>query len=309
METTTAVEVPGATGGRGARRKRQGLCAGAAVLVVATVFGGSVALGRGTSEPGTKPAAAGPSTTVGEPITSAVPLAEGETVPAVETSTVRSRPTTTAAAGRPKVRAKAPVYVDGVPQVKATPDAGKVGSRIRVEGYGFAGEQWEASGSSLWLAQVGGCGLYAQAEHNVRVTPDGRLAGELTVPARGSCRQSDRDDEPVTAGRYRIAFSCTACFIGELRVTSAPSSATACRNVGFTPNSDDVASSIVARNVSCTGAEALVRKVGKPLGFNGPATAAADGYRCTRTGREDRVLPAAFYECTNGTKRITFTRT
>jgi len=201
------------------------------------------------------------------------------------------------------------VYVDGVPQVKATPAAGKVGARIRVEGYGFTDEHWAAPGAPLWLALEGGCGLYAEAEHTLRVSPDGRLAGELTIPARGSCRQSDRDDEPVAAGRYRIAFSCTACFIGELRVTGTPPSDTPCANVAFTPNSDDVASSIVARNVPCSKAEALVRKIGGPLGFNGPATARADGYRCERTGREDRELPVAFYRCTDGAKRVTFTRT
>ncbi|MEJ7765411.1 MAG: hypothetical protein WKF86_07935 [Acidimicrobiales bacterium] len=70
-----------------------------------------------------------------------------------------------------------------------------------------------------------------------------------------------------------------------------------------------MASSIVARNVPCSKAEALVRKVGGPLGFNGPATARANGYRCERTGSEDRELPVTYYRCTGGAKQVTFTRT
>jgi hypothetical protein len=196
-----------------------------------------------------------------------------------------------------------------VPQVKVSPSRAKVGARVRVEGYGFTGDQWTAPNAPLWLALDGGCGLYAQAEHTLRVASGGRLAGELTVPARGACRQSDRGDEPVVAGRYRIAFSCTACFIGELTVVGGSPVAVPCRNVGFTPNSDDVASSIVAWNMPCSDAEALVRKVGEPLGFNGDASARADGFRCVRTGQEDRALTMATYTCTNGPKRVTFTRT
>jgi len=201
------------------------------------------------------------------------------------------------------------VLVNGVPQVEATPRTVKAGARVRIEGYGFTGEQWAAPNAPLWLVLDGGCGLYAQAEHSVRATSGGRLAGEITVPARGTCPQSDRDDEPVVAGRYRIAFSCTACFIGELRVMASPAAATPCRNVGFTPNSDNVASSITARNMPCSDAEALVRKIGWPLGFNGDATAQADGFRCVRTSQQDRTLPMAAYQCDNGSRRVTFTRT
>ena len=200
-------------------------------------------------------------------------------------------------------------YKDGVPQVIVTPGAGKAGDRVRVEGSGFTDAQWQGPGKMLWLAGSGGCGVSAQAEHTIRVTADGRLSGELTVPARGTCPQSDVGDAPVVAGRYRIAFACTACFVGTFEVRVDPSAGTPCANVGFTPNSDDVASSIVAFGMGCPEAEALVAKVARPLGFDAAATAEADGFRCVRTGQEDRYLPMAFYECTDGAKRITFTRT
>ena len=289
------------------RRLRSGAAAG--VLLAATVIGGSVALAFAATGSSTKPAATSPPPLVGtEPSTTAVPTTVAADAPTTVGTPSAGGPTTTAAPIAKKSRAAAPVYVGGVPQVKATPGAGKVGARIRVEGYGFSGEQWAAPNAPLWLALDGGCGLYAEARHTLRVTGGGRLAGEITIPAAGACRQSDMDDEPVVAGRYRIAFSCTACFIGEVRVTG-PAAATRCRNVGFTPNSDDVASSIVARNIPCSQAESLIRKVGRPLGFNGAAEAEADGFRCVRTGEAERALPMAFYECTKGPRSVTFTRT
>jgi len=278
-----------------------------AALVAATLFGGSVAVGGEATGKAADATVVRPPPSVveAEPSTAATPTAlVAPTAPEV-TSKLRT-PTAQAPA---KAKGKVPRHVDGVPQVKATPGAAKVGDRVRVEGYGFTGEQWAAPNAPLWLALDGGCGLYARAESTLRVTAGGRLVGELTVPARGECRQSDRSDEPVVACRYRIAFSCTACFIGELKVVASPSAGTACGNVSFTPNSDNVASGIVAVNMPCSEAKALVRKVGPPLGFNGDATAQADGFRCVRTSREDVTLPMATYQCIKGTKKVTFTRT
>jgi hypothetical protein len=115
----------------------------------------------------------------------------------------------------------------------------------------------------------------------------------------------------VLAGRYRIVYQCTACTIGEFTVTrSAPPATAPCDNVGFTPNSDNVAADIVAYGLSCPEAEAVVRKVAGPFGpVNGAGHGEADGFTCVRTGEEDRGLPTATYECTRGSQRITFTRT
>lgn len=320
MTTTTSVQDPAAEptagpapasggGSPPARRQKPGrrVWIGlGATLAVAALLGSSVALARGTN--GTTPAAPPsavrtPPPTVPIPTTGSTPTTASTPEAAADRPT--PKPTTTAAR---KAAADRPVLVDGVPQVKVTPGAAKVGSRVRVEGYGFTARQWASPNAPLWLALPGGCGLYAQAQHSLRVTSGGRLAGEITVPAQGECPQSDRGDEPVTAGRYRIAFSCTACFIGEIRVVASPSATASCRDVGFGPNSDDVAAGIVARNMPCAEAEALVRKVGAPLGFNGEARAQADGFGCQRTSRQDRTLPTASYRCTNGPKQVTFSR-
>jgi hypothetical protein len=82
-----------------------------------------------------------------------------------------------------------------------------------------------------------------------------------------------------------------------------------CSSVGFTPNSDNVASEIVATGLSCTEAEALVRAVGGPLGPGGPERASANGFTCVLTGRSSEGLESATYECTNGARKVTFRRT
>jgi hypothetical protein len=299
------------------RRVRSG--AGAGLLVVATLLGGSAALSRMAaddsttdviSEPppsvlGTTPSTLPPTPDRSGPIPVPTTSQAGPvSVPTTRPATTVARPTTTAVTTPPAV------YVDGVPQVAVTPGRGAPATRVQLDGYGFTDQQWQGPGKALWLAGSGGCGVTAQAEHDIRVTPDGHLTGSFVVPARGQCPQSDVADAPVTAGRYRIAFSCTACVVGEFEVTIDPSAGAPCANVGFTPDSDDVASSIVAHNMGCPEAEALVRKVGQPLGpVNGAPTAEADGFRCVRTGQDDDALPMAFYECTNGAKRVEFTRT
>jgi hypothetical protein len=117
---------------------------------------------------------------------------------------------------------------------------------------------------------------------------------------------------PLIGGTYNISYQCTACHIGQIEIT-APASTIAlkCENVGFTPNSDNLASDIVATGLSCAEAEALVRKVGPPLGpINGLPRAEADGFVCVRTSQtEGRGLPSSTYECTSGGKTVTFHRT
>jgi hypothetical protein len=155
-----------------------------------------------------------------------VPPTPTSTVPATTTTapptteTTRARVTTTVA---PRVATtvapRPPVLVEGVPQVTVTPARAGVGARVHVEGYGFTDQQWR-SPSTLWLtASPGDCNIYAEAEHTVQVSADGRLSGDFIVPARGECRMSDLPEASVTAGTYRIAYACTACFVGTFTVT------------------------------------------------------------------------------------------
>lgn len=151
------------------------------------------------------------------------------------------------------------------------------------------------------------CDLYAQAAHTITVSSGGRLTGEFRVPAMGNCRMTSLADRPVPTGAYRIVFSCTACTIGAFDVTLPPDR---CVNVAFAVNSDNLASDIVASGLSCAEAEALVRKVGAQVrSVGGPSRVEADGFVCLRTAETDVGLPASDFECTSGSKRVTFHRT
>ena len=152
------------------------------------------------------------------PPTSAAPTSTTTAPPTTETT--RGRVTTTVA---PRVTttvpSRTPVLVEGVPQVTATPARAGVGARVHVEGYGFTDQHWR-SPSTLWLtASATDCNIYAETQHTVRVTADGHLSGDFVVPARGECRMSDLGEAPVTAATYRIAYGCTARFVGTFVVT------------------------------------------------------------------------------------------
>lgn len=232
------------------------------------------------------------------------------TLPVTSTTPTTTATTAAPATTRPAAATTStapPRLVNGIPQVTVTPASAPVGGRVRIEGTGFTDPMWRAPAPPLWLAEKSGCNLFAQADHSITVTAAGRLSGEFTVPAAGACRMSDLGERPVMAGSYRIAFTCTACSIGELDVTT---SASRCQDIGFAPNSDNLASDIVAVGVTCAEAEALVRKVGPQVGAIGePSRVTADGWVCVRTAFSDRFLPNSQFACTSGSKTVTFTRT
>lgn len=233
------------------------------------------------------------------------------TAPSTTTSTTVAVTTTEAPATSTTVRSTTttapPILVNGIPQVTATPSRAPIGGRVRVEGTGFTDAMWRVTAPSLWLAERSGCNLFAPATHSITVSAGGRLSGEFTVPASGGCRMSDLGEQPVTAGSYRIVFACTACSIGELDVTT---SATECRDVAFTPNSEDLAGDLVAVGMTCADAEALVRKVGPQIGPIGePSRVEVDGFACLRTSSSERFLPTSTWSCRSGSRQVTFVRT
>jgi hypothetical protein len=254
---------------------------------------------------GGDPASLGPVPTA----PSTVPETTATTAPATTTTTAARATTTTTRSST--ATTSRPAVVDGVPQVTATPARAPVGARVRIEGTGFTDDRWKAGAPPLWLSGPGpeGCNLFAEAEHTVTVSAAGRLTGELVVPYVGGCRMSESGDAvPVRAGVHRIVFACTACFIGEIEVTAG---AVRCADVGFTPNSDDVAGGIVAAGMTCAEAEALVRTVGQQVqSLGGPSRVEASGFVCVRTSQDDgsRGLPSSTFECTSGSKRVTFVR-
>ncbi len=208
---------------------------------------------------------------------------------------------------------RAPVYdVNGIPQVTASPRQGGVGTTVHIDGYGFTDPHWRDAGPPLWLSGAGGdpgCLVYAEAEHTVRVTPDGRLHGDFVVPSHGGCRQSGVSEFALRPGTYAIVFQCTVCTIGTFEVTgTARPAAAECTTVGFTPQTEDAASSIVATGLSCDEAEAFLRRLGPSVSPGGPARIELEGFECVLVRHEEEPLPQGFYECTSGSKRITFVR-
>lgn len=67
-----------------------------------------------------------------------------------------------------------------------------------------------------------------------------------------------------------------------------------CQTVGFTPNSEDAASSIKATGLTCAEAEAFVRIAGRQTSSGGPAQVDLEGYRCIRVRSSEDPLPQAF---------------
>ena len=98
-------------------------------------------------------------------------------------------------------------------------------------------------------------------------------------------------------------------------IAGAPASADAaslsCGSIGWTPNSDDGAFDIRARDVGCRKARRVARAA-KPYGPSGePGTTfryRARGFRCVGTER-DTALPSIRFSCRRDSARVTFSRT
>lgn len=91
-------------------------------------------------------------------------------------------------------------------------------------------------------------------------------------------------------------------------VTTGAAATLDCQAVGFTPNSEDVASSVKATGLPCSEAEAFVRIAGLRTSSGGPARLDVEGYRCVLVRSTQEPIPQAFYECTSGSKKVTFVR-
>jgi hypothetical protein len=86
----------------------------------------------------------------------------------------------------------------------------------------------------------------------------------------------------------------------------------ACENIGFTPNSEYLASQIRAVATDCAAADKLVRHVHRELRHDfstGPRSFTALGYDCTvRLAQSE--LPTGIYSCIdNGAARVTWDKT
>lgn len=209
-----------------------------------------------------------------------------------------------------------PVYVDGVPQVTATPSRAPAGTQVHLEGWGFTDHRWRDEGGKLWLVDdraASHCRLAALAEHDIVVTEDGHLSGSFVVPARGQCRPGPGEVDTGPAAYY-IAFPCLACPIGTFTVTLAGESTdeptgTRCDET-VTFGVQNFADEIYADGLSCAEAASFVRAHGAGWQApDGPAQVDAGGFSCQRTGQSDGLPPRANYRCVMGTQTIWLVRT
>lgn len=128
--------------------------------------------------------------------------------------------------------------------------------------------------------------------------------GDDTAPGSAGGTTTTLAD-PATTGP--TAADPTTTTSGARTATTQPVTSR-CQTVGFTPNSEDAASDVTATGLSCADAEAFVRVAGTRTSSGGPQEVEVSGYRCVRTRSEEDPLPRAFYECTSGSKKVTFVR-
>ena len=129
------------------------------------------------------------------------------------------------------------------------------------------------------------------------------VAAPTSAPTSSSTTSSTVAASTTTTSPVRPATTTIAS-------TTSTAVVRRCADIGFTPNSEDLASNIVAMGMSCVEAEALVRKVGPQVGaVGGPSRVEVDGFVCVRTAQRDRGLPSSDFSCTSGTKSLTFVRT
>jgi hypothetical protein len=125
------------------------------------------------------------------------------------------------------------------------------------------------------------------------------------VPA--ACRD---DDEPAAAPPTTTSTTTapTTAITSTSPTTTTPAATRECGQVGFTPDSEDVAGDITATGVPCDEARALVEVAGRRTSSGGPPSLEVDGWRCVVTHATDDPLPRSDYRCTRGRATVTFGR-
>jgi hypothetical protein len=84
----------------------------------------------------------------------------------------------------------------------------------------------------------------------------------------------------------------------------------ACGDIAFSPNSDDMATNIVATGVSCAEATDLVRTVRGQHNFvDGPRAFTAAGWACTVSTDTASPVPVGHYRCSRGDSSVSWDKT
>lgn len=156
-------------------------------------------------------------------------------------------------------------------------------------------------GRSMVVAVTTGALAFAACTGSSERSLPQQTAGKSETPASTTT--------VVPARQTTLSSTTTLLSTTTKPVTGTAQSASAeCTTVGFTPQTEDAASSIVASGLSCEEAEAFLRRLGPSVSPGGPARIELEGFDCVLTRHEEEPLPQGFYECTSGSKRITFVR-
>lgn len=138
-----------------------------------------------------------------------------------------------------------------------------------------------------------------------------RAAGGVLIAAvvvvSAAC--GDGDDEPAAAS----TTTTTTTTASTTAITTTTTTSTAaiqrnCGQVGFTPNSEDVAGDITAAGVTCDEALEFVEVAGRRTSSGGPPSVDVEGWRCVVTYSTEDPLPRSDYRCTKGSATVTFGR-
>lgn len=129
----------------------------------------------------------------------------------------------------------------------------------------------------------------------------------MVVTMLSACGDKDDAGTATTTSIDGAASSTTSSVV--TTTTAAAAATLDCETVGFTPNSEDAASSIHATGVSCEQARSFVLEAGAVTSSGGPAQVDVLGYRCVRTRSLEDPIPQAFYECTKSDAKVTYVRT
>ncbi len=210
-----------------------------------------------------------------------------------------------------------PVYVNGIPQVTATPSRATAGNRVELDGVGFTDETWgpgNGAGNNLWLSVAPGqpaCYLVAAADNDVQVDEIGHLTGGFTVPPTGVCRFTATEEMSTAGLEFQIAYRCTPCFIGTFGVVQpsipAPGFTGDCGVLAFSHGPVE-SGEIHVDGISCAEARPVLDGAWAWAPVTGPEHVDAAGFSCNRI---DQTLdpPRATYRCTRGSQSIWFVST
>lgn len=167
---------------------------------------------------------------------------------------------------------------------------------------------------SEWSDPFGSEGTVLPATR-VSLPLEGRpaLAGELFVAAPVAPHLWGISGDLVVTVDGDLDAAGLKSVAGSLEKHPKPAASSAapakCPQIGFTPNSDDVAGDITATGLDCTEASALVRRAREQ---HDPVTGRRffrlEPFTC-RAARQDTALESTAYRCEDGSRRVTWDKT